>query len=276
VPHGTPPPGTIKRAEQLRVVLFSQHRSEIDQGITLAEALSPHSDGVVFRGQMLHINTWARKFLFSTQQLKQPVRALSGGEQARIHIARLMLEPADVLILDEPTNDLDIPSLEVLEESLEDFPGSVVLVTHDRAMLARLCTQFVALDGQGGATHHADYEQWERAHEQARAASLRDAKARSKASTAQAPSTATQSTPTEAPKKGKLSYKEQRELEQIEPAILENEALVSELETQLHASDVARDPRKLHDVSSKLGEAQARVAQLYERWTQLEAKQRGE
>ncbi len=288
VPHGTPPPGTIKRAEQLRIVLFSQHRSEIPPGITLAEALSPHSDGVVYRDKMLHINTWARKFLFNTQQLKQPVRALSGGEQARIHIARLMLEPADVLILDEPTNDLDIPSLEVLEESLEEFPGSVVLVTHDRAMLARLCTHFLALDGKGGATHHADYEQWERAHEHAaREARAAEREARGKQSSAPAPAS-TQPTapvasasappapPASAPKKVKLSYKEQRELDQVEPAILEGEEQVAQLAAQLDAPDVARDPRKVHEASVRLSEAQARVAKLYERWTELEAKQRGE
>lgn len=284
VPHGTPPPGTIKRADQLRIVLFSQHRTEIDLSQTLATALSPHSDGVVYRDRMLHINTWARKFLFDPQQLKQPVRALSGGEQARIHIARLMLEPADVLILDEPTNDLDIPSLEVLEESLEEFPGAVLLVTHDRAMLSRLCTQFLALDGRGGATHHAEYDQWERAHEAQRELAEREAKAAERAGNAglasgsgepasQSASLAASAAPQQ--KKVKLSYKEQRELEQIEPAILATEAIVAELEGKLHGTDVAGDHRMLLDVSTKLSEAQAKVAELYQRWTELEAKQQG-
>jgi ATP-binding cassette subfamily F protein uup len=273
VPHGTPPPGTIKRAENLRIVLFSQHRSEIDQSQTLATALSPHSDGVVYRDKMLHINTWARKFLFNTQQLKQPVRALSGGEQARIHIARLMLEPADVLILDEPTNDLDIPSLEVLEESLEEFPGSVLLVTHDRAMLARLCTHFLALDGKGTAAHFADYEQWERAHEAAKDLEAREARAAAKAN--EAPRPAATQEPAPAAKKGKLSYKEQREMEQIEPAILQTESVVSELEAELARPEVTGDRKKLLEVSTKLSEAQAKVAELYERWATLEAKLQG-
>ena len=99
----------------------------------------------------MHVTGWARRFLFRTEQLDLPVGSLSGGEQARVLVAQLMLQPADVLILDEPTNDLDIPSLEVLEESLEDFPGALVLVTHDRFMLERLSTELLALDGEGGA-----------------------------------------------------------------------------------------------------------------------------
>src|ERR1051325_3176099 len=162
LPSGIPEPGEVRRADGLRVVVFSQHRTELDPSMTLRETLSP-ADSVIYRGKLVHVNTWAARFLFSQEQMKAPVRALSGGEQARIHIARLMLEPADVLVLDEPTNDLDIASLEVLEESLEDFPGAIVLVTHDRAMLARLATHLLALDGRGGARYFASYEQWEAA-----------------------------------------------------------------------------------------------------------------
>jgi ATP-binding cassette subfamily F protein uup len=155
-------------------------------------------------------------------------------------------------------------------------------------MLARLCTHFLALDGKGGATHHADYEQWERAHEHAaREARAAEREARGKQSSAPAPAStepaapvasasAPPAPPAPAPKKVKLSYKEQRELDQVEPAILEGEEQVAQLAAQLDAPDVARDPRKLHEASVRLSEAQARVAKLYERWTELEAKQRGE
>jgi ATP-binding cassette subfamily F protein uup len=275
VPPGTPEPGTLKRADNLRVVLFSQHRSEIDPAETLATALSPHSDSVIYRDATLHINTWARMFLFSAEQLKQPVRALSGGEQARIHIARLMLEPADVLILDEPTNDLDIPSLEVLEQSLEEFPGAVVLVTHDRAMLARVCTRFIALDGAGGAGHYVDYDQWAAAHERARDEARRG-DARRGAPKPEAVVSVGAAAPTSAPRKGKLTYKEQRELAEIEPAILASEAQVAELEALLHDPAVAADHRKLHDVATRLSQSQAKVATLYERWAALEKIQSGE
>ena len=270
LPPGLPAPGTIKRADKLRTVVFSQHRTEIDLGITLAEALSPHADAVIYRGASLHINTWARKFLFTTQQLKQPVRALSGGEQARIHIARLMLEPADLLVLDEPTNDLDIPSLEVLEESLEEFPGAVVLVTHDRAMLARLSTHLVALDGEGGARHFTDYEQWERAHNAMRAKPSKV----SKPSEESGPATPTGPAPAiAATSKKKLSYKEQKELAEIEPGIHKAESLASELEKQMNDPAVIADFRKFEEVSRAFAAAQARVASLFERWQELDARQ---
>jgi len=231
--------------------------------MTLSEALSP-SDAVIYQGRTLHINTWARKFLFTTEQLKQPVRAMSGGEQARIHIARLMLQPADVLVLDEPTNDLDIPSLEVLEESLEEFPGSIVLVTHDRAMLARLATTIVALDGLGGARHFASFEQWVRAQREpaAKAASMPSATIATGAAVAPA------AEPVKA--KRKLTYKEQRELAEIEPSIHKNEALVKEYEAKLNDPAITADHKAFDKVCREMAAAQTQVTRLYERWAELD------
>ena len=117
-----PDAGTVRRADQLKVVLFDQTRAALDQNQTLKDALAPGTHSVSFRGEQVHVSSWAQRFLFRKEQLDMAVRDLSGGEQSRIFIARLMLQPADVLILDEPTNDLDIPSLEVLEETLADFP----------------------------------------------------------------------------------------------------------------------------------------------------------
>lgn len=268
-PPGLPPPGTVQRAEKLRIVVFSQHRTEIDPGMTLGQALSPNSDAVIYRGSTLHVNTWARKFLFSPQQLKQPVRSLSGGEQARIHIARLMLEPADLLILDEPTNDLDIPSLEVLEESLEEFPGAAVLVTHDRAMLARLSTSILALDGKGGARHYVDYDQWMNAQREAARGGAKTAKA---SFDSRGGGTPTPPPTPPAPKKQKLSYKEQRELAEIQGVIQREEAVVAEFTEKLADPSVSGEARKLRDVSEKLAAAQAKVAALYARWEELEAR----
>jgi ATP-binding cassette subfamily F protein uup len=258
-PSGVPAPGTIRRADNLRVVTFSQHRTELDPGKTLRDTLSP-ADSVVYRGRVLHVNTWASMFLFTPEQLKSPIRALSGGEQARVHIARLMLEPADVLILDEPTNDLDIATLEVLEESLEEFPGALILVTHDRAMLARLATHLLALDGRGNAKYYASYEQWEDAQEQAAE--------REKAKTV-AEKPAPPPAPPSQPARRKLTYKEQRELEQIEPAIEQAEAEVKRLEAAVNDPSVMSDHRKLQQLYTELGEAQAKVAALYERWAEL-------
>lgn len=269
LPHGTPELGTIRRAERLRVVLFSQHRRELDPTATLAETLSP-TDGVIYRERQLHIATWAGMFLFTKDQLRQPVKSLSGGEQARVHIARLMLEPADVLILDEPTNDLDLASLEVLEESLEDFPGAVVLVTHDRAMLDRLATRVLALDGRGGARYFTDYSQWQRlGHHHAAPTGTASGASTSGASaaTAAAPGSAA---PSPAPTaKKKLSYKEQQELAGIEPAIEKAEAELKQLESELGSVANQSDHRKLAQLGQRMADTQARITGLYARWEEL-------
>jgi ABC transport system ATP-binding/permease protein len=143
-----PAQGSIRRAEALRLVYFSQMR-ELDESLTLRRALAPEGDGLNYQGRLVHVASWAARFLFTSEQLNQPVRNLSGGERARVLIAKLMLEPADVLLLDEPTNDLDIPTLEILEENLLDFPGALVLVTHDRYLLNRVSSTVLGLDGRG-------------------------------------------------------------------------------------------------------------------------------
>ena len=142
------------------MVYFDQNRP-LDLDVTLRRALAPDSDSVIYQDRVIHVASWAARFLFTGEQLNQPVGRLSGGERARVLIAQLMLQPADVLLLDEPTNDLDIPTLEILEESLLEFRGALVLVTHDRYMLDRVSTTVLGLDGLGGAERFADYAQWE-------------------------------------------------------------------------------------------------------------------
>src|SRR2546425_575737 len=155
-----PTAGKIRRADNLRIVYFDQNRA-LDPNIMLKRALAPDADSVVYQDRVIHVASWASRFLFSSESLNQPVGRLSGGERARILIAQLMLQPADVLLLDEPTNDLDIPTLEILEESLLEFRGAMILVTHDRFMMDRVSTVVVGLDGLGGAERFADYLQWE-------------------------------------------------------------------------------------------------------------------
>src|SRR5204862_1487950 len=151
-----PKGGEIRRADWLRIVYFDQSR-QLDGNMPLRRALAPEGDSVVYQDRVIHVASWAAKFLFNGEQLNQPVERLSGGERARVLIAQLMLQPADILLLDEPTNDLDIPTLEILEESLLEFRGSLVLVTHDRFMLDRVSNIVLGLDGQGGAESFADY-----------------------------------------------------------------------------------------------------------------------
>jgi ATP-binding cassette subfamily F protein uup len=256
-----PDSGQIIRAEGLRIVTFDQDREHLNKGETLRRALSPGGDNIVYRGEGMHISGWARRFNFRSDQLDMRVGDLSGGEQARILIARLMMEPADLLILDEPTNDLDIPTLEVLEESLEDFPGALVLVTHDRFMLDRISTELLAIDGKGGARLHVNLTEWERAQEVAAKPEEMPKKAAVKSASKPPPGLR------------RLTYMEQREWEQMEEKILLAE---TELESRQKALDdpvVTGDHVKLTQCCREFETAQETVRKLYARWAELEAKQ---
>jgi len=251
-----PDSGVIRRAENLQVVHFDQTREQIDQTLPLRRAFAPDGDTVLYRGREVHVVTWARRFQFRDDQLDQPVSELSGGEQARVHIARLMLRPADILLLDEPTNDLDIPTLEVLEESLLDFPGALVLVSHDRYLLDRVSTILLGLDGAGAATPFADVDQWiaHRRTEEPAPRRERSNRRRSK------------------PRRNGLSYLEKREYEAMEETILTAEAELETAAEHLADPNVASDPDAAHGAFLTHEKARARVAELYRRWAELEDK----
>ena len=255
---GTVPPdaGEIERADDLRVVRFAQDRAALDPALSLRRALAPEGDTVTWQGRSVHVAAWSKRFLFRPEQLEVPVGRLSGGEQARILVARAMREPADVLILDEPTNDLDIPTLEVLEDSLAEFDGALVLVTHDRFMLERVSTVILALDGSGGATTFADYAQWEAARE----ATPREAR--------DAPGAPAR----ERPRARRLGYLEQREWEAMEGAIEEAEGALEACRRRTEDPAIASDPVALQREYAALEAAQADVDRLYARWAELEDK----
>ena len=255
-----PDAGTIERADGLRIVRFEQQRPGLDPQQSLRRALAPEGDTVSFQGRSLHVAAWAKRFLFQPEQLEVPVGRLSGGEQARIHIARLMREPADLLILDEPTNDLDIPTLDVLEESLITFEGGLVLVTHDRFMLDRVATGIVALDGRGGAETFADYAQWELAPRlQTPHPALSPEGRRGKSASARARSK-------------RLGYLEQRELDAMQAAIVEAETAREMCRRAAEDPGIASDPAGLQARYAALEDARAEVDRLYARWAELEAK----
>ncbi|HVX83504.1 MAG TPA: ABC-F family ATP-binding cassette domain-containing protein [Phycisphaerae bacterium] len=261
-----PDSGTVKNAHDLRIVFFDQQRQQLERRQLLKHALSPDSDSVVYNGELLHVSAYAKRFLFRYEQLDRPVGELSGGEQARVLIARLMLTRADVLVLDEPTNDLDIPSLEVLEASLEEFPGALVLVTHDRFMLDRLATDIIGLNGRGNwglFTDYLQYENWRNRAEPAPAES--PAK----------PAIATPETPAPpATKTGlkRLTLKEQKEWSTIEADIHAAEARVLALQQQAESPALAADHVRLTAAYAELSRAQQHVHTLYERWQQLDTK----
>ncbi len=260
-----PDAGEVFRADGVRIVVFDQHRQQLDPTQTLRHALCPTGDTVGFQGQFMHITAWARRFLFRVEQLDLSVGELSGGEQARVLVARLMLVPADVLILDEPTNDLDIPTLDVLESSLDSFAGALVLVTHDRHLLDRVSTQLLALDGRGGATIYADLAQWESARRSHRPADS------PRKSPPVPPSVSLPAGATAAPVRKRLTWKQQRELEQMEQSILDAEARVAAMEAQVVDPAVLADHAALSAAYAALAEAQQAVDRLYHRWSELDA-----
>ena len=257
---GVAPPdaGEIERTDGLRIVRFEQQRAGLDPAQSLRRALAPEGDTVTWQGRGVHVAAWAKRFLFRPEQLEVPVGHLSGGEQARILIARLMREPADLLILDEPTNDLDIPTLEVLEDSLAEFDGALVLVTHDRFMLERVSTVLVALDGRGGTATFADYAQWEAA----------------RVTTEPAPRKAPERVAEPSrPRPKRLGYREQREWEGMEQAILDAERAVEDCRRAVDDPAIVSDPTALQQRYAALEAARADVDRLYARWAELEAKQ---
>jgi len=257
-----PDAGKIKRAFELKIVYFEQTRASLNQQQTLRKALCPTGDTVMFRDRGMHIASWAKRFLFRPEQLDLEVSKLSGGEQARVLIADLMRKPADLLILDEPTNDLDIQSLEVLEENLCDFPGALVMVTHDRFLLDRVSNCLLALDGNGNADQVADYAQWE---------DLAQRREEQRVSAAVAATAPVKNTATRSVAKG-LSSKERRELENMAEKLATAEAALAAVDTRLNDPAVTSDADALEKACSDLAEAQAGVDAVYARWQELEAR----
>jgi ATP-binding cassette subfamily F protein uup len=252
-----PTEGAIRRADALRIVYLSQMR-ELDESLTLRRALAPEGDSVIHNGRPVHVASWAARFLFTGEQLNQPVSNLSGGERARVLIARLMLQPADILLLDEPTNDLDIPTLEILEDNLLEFPGALVLVTHDRYLLNRIATSVLGLDGNGRI---AQWEQW-----------LAEPSATSAKSPSSAPSSAPGSAGTAGSARRKLSYLEAREFAAIEKRVEASDARLAAARDRIEDPAIATDAAALQDALAELASAEHESQTLYARWAELTEK----
>jgi ATP-binding cassette subfamily F protein uup len=257
--------GVVKRASNLRIVYFSQMR-ELDEGLTLRRALAPDSDSVIYQDRVVHVASYAAKFLFTGEQLNQPVERLSGGERARVLIARLMLQPADVLMLDEPTNDLDIPTLEILEESLLEFKGALALVTHDRYMLDRVSNVVLGLDGHGNARTFADYMQWEEWKEQGSGLRVQGSEGKEAKPAGGAADKGS---------KKKLSYLEQREFDGIEARVDAADARMAAAHDRLDDPAVTSNAELLTAALAEMEAAQAEHDAVYERWAELTEKAGG-
>lgn len=253
--------GSVLRAEQLSVAYFEQKRESLDLNLSVQKTLCPGGDSVIYRGRPIHIRSYLDRFLFAREQIELPVGKLSGGEQSRLLLARLMLKEAKVLVLDEPTNDLDIETLDVLEDCLKEFEGAVLLVTHDRYFLDQVATQIVAFpdfqQSQRKVEKFADLSQWETWHKN-HLSSLKTA-------------TTKQPKVESAPKKRKLSYNETRELASMEETIQKTEANIAGVEAELAVPEVQSQAHKLTELYQKLHEAQEALEKLYARWAELES-----
>ena len=256
--------GEIKRGTNLNIAYFDQMREQLNEEATLADTISPGSDFVEIGNERKHVISYLEDFLFPPQRARAPVKSLSGGERNRLLLARLFARPANVLVLDEPTNDLDIDTLELLEELLQDFGGTLFLVSHDRAFLENTVTQVISFEGNGQLDEFGGgYDDWKRFSEQ-------------RAAEAVVVKTKTEPAPKPAapkPAANKLSYKEQRELEslpdQIDTLEKEQQAINEKL---TDASLYQNAPQEVKTLQARLAEIDALMEAAMLRWEALEQR----
>ena len=258
--------GRVRRGTQLQVAYFDQMRGGLDLDTTLADAISPGSEWIETGGARKHIMSYLNDFLFSPARANSPVRTLSGGERNRVLLARLFALPANVLVLDEPTNDLDIETLELLEELLQTYAGTVFLVSHDRRFLDNVVTSLIAWEGDEVPGRWRDYEggieDWraQRARSQVLAAAAKPV-----AAPAPVASVASATKP-----RAKLSYKEQRELEELPARIEALELEQATLGEQLAGTEIyLGEPQRLAALQSRYPKIEDELMAALERWETL-------
>lgn len=247
--------GKVVRASNLKINFFGQMREQLDPDKTLKESLSPDADSVVFQGRLIHVVSWAQRFLFRSDQLSTKVGELSGGEQARLLLARVSLLDSDVLVFDEPTNDLDIQTLEVLEESFISYPGAIIVVSHDRYLLDRACTTIVGFVADQKLIQCADYTQFEIQWREAREPEQKTSA-----------STKTNKGP------GRLSYNEQKELATLERKMNTLETKKREIEALMHEPHIASNLAELQKRQNELAQLNEELEKLFDSWSALEEK----
>ena len=260
----TPQAGTIRHGTRLNIAYFDQLRAQLDPNQTLADAVSDGKDYVEINGQRTHVMSYLGNFLFSPARARSPVRSLSGGERNRALLARLFSQPCNLLIMDEPTNDLDMETLELLEELLGVFEGTLILVSHDRDFIDNVVTSTLVFEGDGRiAEYVGGYSDW-LAYTQARNKESSAALAATKAVKTQPAAAATQ--------KRKLSFKEQKELETLPGQIEAMEARQAELNALVNAPDFYRQEQgQVNVILGELKTLEGSLEQAYARWSELDA-----
>jgi ATP-binding cassette subfamily F protein uup len=258
--------GIIQRGTNMNVAYFDQMREQLDEEATLADTISPGSDFVEIGNERKHVISYLEDFLFPPQRSRSPVKSLSGGERNRLLLARLFARPSNVLVLDEPTNDLDIDTLELLESLLQDFPGTLFLVSHDRAFLENTVTQVIAFEGNGQLTEFGGgYDDWLRFTEQRASALISAPKTKAPE---QKPATASAK-----PAKAKLSYKEQLELAELPEKIEKIETEIAAINMKLADPEIYKtDLDKATTLQIELTELDEALLNIIARWEELESK----
>lgn len=260
-----PDSGSVRIGTRLEVAYFDQLKHQLDEDATVMDNVAAGSDTVPVNGKPKHIIGYLQDFLFTPDRSRTPVRALSGGERSRLLLAKLFSKPANLLVLDEPTNDLDVETLELLEGLLIEFSGTVLVVSHDRTFLNNVCTSIIAFEGDGVVREYVGgYDDW-----------LRQRETPAPQRPVAAPSPAAAPPPRAAPARQKLSYKDQRELEVLPARIEQLEAQIEQLQAELGDPALYRDrPAAVPDLQSRLQQAEQELDVAFNRWEMLES-QRG-
>jgi ABC transport system ATP-binding/permease protein len=264
-----PDHGTVRLGSNVQVAYFDQLRAQLDEEATVVDTISPGSEWIEIGSERKHVMSYLGDFLFSPARAKSPVKSLSGGERNRLLLARLFARPANVLVLDEPTNDLDIDTLELLEELLRDYSGTVFLVSHDRAFLDNVVTSTIAWEGAGQWREYVGgYQDW-LAQSQRSAARVQPA-----LGTAAKNSEASKLAERGATRAQKLSYKEQRELQALPAQIEALEAEQKLLTEKLYNPEFFKGaPEEIKQVTARVAAIDEELLQALEKWEMLEAKQ---
>ena len=268
----TPTSGSVHCGTKLEVAYFDQHRLELDPEKTVMDNLAEGKQEVMVNGRSRHVLGYLQDFLFPPKRARTPVRALSGGERNRLLLAKLFLKPSNLLVLDEPTNDLDIETLELLEELVNDYQGTVLLVSHDRQFVDNVVTQCWFFEDKGHigiyAGGYADALQQQQQAQPVKVSTVNSSQQPKKESN----TVNNQNKESAVKKKVKLSYNEQRELAQLPSKIEQLEIAIADLQTQIGQSDFFNQP---HDITGpilqSLSDKEAELEAVFERWEQLEA-----
>lgn len=267
-----PDSGTIERGSKQSVAYFDQMREQLDEEATLADTISPGSDFVEIGNERKHVISYLEDFLFPPQRSRSPVKSLSGGERNRLLLARLFARPANILVLDEPTNDLDIDTLELLENLLQDFNGTLFLVSHDRAFLENTVTQVIAFEGNGQLTEFGGgYDDWQRFTQQ-RLDGKKAAEAALLAKPKQQANSANDNKANRSSTASKLSFKDQKELDGLPLAVEQLETEQASINAQLANVENYTNAALIKSLQVRLSEIEAEIEAKLTRWEALEKK----